>query len=117
MKFDHSSVDRPENIWSHDPAGFHDYWDAFHEWWMNWYRKRWEAGDKRPSYRYFQDLLGRQTSTVVLRHRCRFWHRPKEGWTLYVDKRGPAFHVRVGMTPQEAWDAFQKFKVHVDGNP
>jgi hypothetical protein len=117
MNFDHSSVDCPENIWANTPD-FHHYWDPYSQWWTDWLHNRWLAGDKRPSYKMFQDILGRQTLTVVLRYRCRVWDRPEEGWTLYVDKRGPRLHVRQGMTPREAWDAFQKFKAHVDaGNP
>jgi hypothetical protein len=108
---DHSKVDRPENIWGESPD-YPRYGNPFYKWWTDLYRGRWERGDKRPSYEFFQSILGFQNTTVMFTYRCRVWHRPDEGWTLYVDKRGPHFHVRAGMTPEEAWEAFEKFKSH-----
>jgi hypothetical protein len=115
MRVDHESVVKPEVIWARDPHGG-AYLDPFTEWWLRSYYR--EADRRRvPGHlhmRFFQHLLGPQTTTVTFVHRNRVWHEPEEGWTLYVDRRGPAFHVRLGMTSQDAWDAFKRFRDRVD---
>jgi len=64
--------------------------------------------------RFYKTALGRQDICVVFRHRNWVWHRPDEGWTIYVDRRGPSLHVAQGATPEEAYDAFKRFSQHVD---
>lgn len=61
-----------------------------------------------------RSILGQQDRTVVLRHRCWVWERPRQHWALYVDKRGPAFHVKRGCTPDQAREAFSKFRKIVE---
>lgn len=111
---DHDAVDRPENIWSRagDPRTQQSY-----DWWIRVYyaeSHRRKVGP-RTHYRFFQDILGRQTTTVTFTHRNWVWARPDEGWVLYVDRRGPAFHVaRRGMHADEAWAAFERFRERVE---
>lgn len=112
----HDNVDRIENI-----LQSHRNWEEFHAWMLNLYRRmqEWDTKDRRDpvvtrTIRFFKHVLGRQDICVVFRHRNWVWHRPNEGWTLYVDRRGPVLHVRLGMTQDEAWEAFEKFRGHVE---
>lgn len=110
----HEAVTPPDNIWARDPGG-DSYSNRFREWWLRTY---YGETDRRrvPGHlhmRFFQHILGKQTTTVTFVHRNRVWDDPEAGWTLYVDRRGPAFHVRTGMTSAEAWNAFEKFRVQV----
>ena len=107
----HDAVTCPLTIWTGDPKS-----DLYLKWWIVKYSG--EACRRRVTphlhARFFQRILGRQTTTITFVHRNRVWHNPDEGWTLYVDRRGPDFHVRTGMSAQEAWDAFVKFQDRVD---
>lgn len=109
----HEQVDRPENIWANS-ENFHEHWTRFHEWWQSYYRRAHEFEPGKRSVDLFKLILGSQTTTVTFRHRNWVWVNIEEGWTLYVSKRGPAFHVNCTMTPQEAADAFAKFTARVD---
>lgn len=113
---DHERVDRPENIWARAGVEGDDYFDRYRAWWMRVYQA--EVSKRRVlphvQMRLFQRFFGPQTTTVTFTHRNRVWHQPDEGWTLYVDRRGPAFHVRRGMTAGEAWDAFEKFRLRFE---
>jgi len=105
--------DRPENIWSPDGnAGA--YLGGFTSWWVNFHRKVWEQEGVKTSVEIFKGLLGPQTATVDLQYRNWVWVRPENGWCLYVDKRGPAFHVRKDATPDEAWVSFERFKNRIE---
>lgn len=109
---DHELLDRPENCWQ---TG--DYIERCYHWWTHtYYPEAYKRGvvDTYPHNRLWQRILGPQDTTVVFRHRNWVWHRPEEGWTLYVDRRGPAFHVRFGMSAEEAWEAFTRFREQVD---
>ena len=108
-ELEHELVDRMENILQRHPR-----WREWYEWWMGFHRQRWEAGDKDSSVKFFKACFGRQSTTVVFRHRNWVWHRPTEGWTLYVDKRGPALCCHRDCTPEEAWAAFERFRTSVD---
>lgn len=112
---DHEAVERPENIWAVYEGGA-TYHRWFIEWWAcTYYRRAHDLGVRPGKHmRHFQRILGRQTTTVVFVCRNWVWDRPDEGWTLYVDRRGPAFGVRRGMTGAEAWEAFRKFKARVE---
>ena len=66
------------------------------------------------SIRFFKAVLGRQDTTITFRYRNWVWHRPNEGWTLYVDRRGMALQVPLMATPEQAWEAFQKFRSHIN---
>lgn len=109
----HDGVDCPENIWANSEQ-FHHYWDRYSKWWQSYYRRAHGEGLGTRSVKAFKAILGDQDTTVVFRHRNWVWHNEEEGWTLYVNKRGPAFHVHRGMTSEEAWEAFMKFRAHVD---
>lgn len=109
----HDEWDRPENIWGNS-EDFHRYWYLYVEWWRSYYQRAHDRGMGTKSVAMFKAILGRQDTTVMFRHLCWVWSRPDEGWTLYVDKRGPAFHVPQGSTPEEASEAFRKFQQHVD---
>lgn len=112
---DHEAVERPENIWARDPR-----WSTYHRWFIEWWtgtyyvRTHALGVNPRKHMRHMQRVLGRQTTTVTFFHRNWVWDRPDEGWTLYVDRRGPALCVRQGMTGEEAWEAFRKFKARVE---
>jgi len=105
---DHESLTRIENVL----RGEH----LVHTltWWTDWHYRVWTSGDHRPSYKIFQDVLGRQQTTVTFRHRNRVWQNLAEGWTLYVDKRGPALHVPNTATEEQAWAAFEAFRARLE---
>ena len=101
--------DRPENIWT-----MRDTLEMY-QWWNDFYK---EVHTHMPSVLRSVDrvkqILGEHDRVVVLRHRCWVWERPRQRWCLYVDKRGPAFHVKRGCTPEQAREAFSKFKKIVE---
>ena len=111
----HETVTPPDNIWARDPHG-DSYADRFREWWLRTYYRE---ADRRgvPGHlhmRLFQRIFGKQATTITFVHRNRVWDDPEAGWTLYVDRRGPTFHVQNKMNSQDAWDAFVKFRDLVD---
>ena len=85
-----------------------------------WYHRMYKAIRKAHPYpveryiRFFKDKLGRQDTCVVFRHRNWVWTDPEAGWTLYVDKRGPALHVHRDLTPDKAWEAICAFADRID---
>ena len=110
---DHDKVDRPENVWAGDDGGLYlkGYWD----WWKSYYQRAHALNvGPRLHAKFFKTVLGRQTTTVLFRHRNWVWACPEEGWILYVDRRGPAFHVHQGVDANHAWVAFGKFRDRVD---
>lgn len=109
-QINHEEWDRPTNIWREEIQPFIDWWsDVYYE---EAYKRKIPP---RQHKKFFQKILGKQTTVVQFRYRCWMWHRQEEGWALYVDKRGPAFHVRSGVSPDEAWQAFLSFKAEVEG--
>lgn len=109
-KIDHEAWTRIENVVTGERL------QRVFNWWFELHHRLWKAGDRRPSYQIFQDLLGQQQTTVVFLHRNRVWTCPEEGWTLYVDKRGPALHVPCSATEEQAWAAFLAFSNHMGGS-
>ena len=94
--------------------------DAYLNWWTGTHHAAFiwalgATGKRQPaSVLFYKEALGRQDTTIVFLYRCYVWHRPEEGWTLYVDKRGPKLHVTRGMSLTEAWEAFQRFAEHIN---
>jgi hypothetical protein len=119
VQIDHNNVDQITNVLQTDRARWQEYLD-----WMlaNFSRVfEWDVvqtgrrdATRTRSIRFYRAALGRQDTCIVFRHRNWVWHRPDAGWTLYVDRRGPALHVRRGMSPSEAWDAFVDFRNQID---
>jgi hypothetical protein len=107
------AVTRPENIWLREEK-HKVLWMRHSRWWLELHQRLWEDGKKRANTVFFKKVFGRQDTTAVFRHRNWVWHRPKEGWTLYVDKRGPAFHVPMAASAEEAWDAWGRFKTAIE---
>jgi len=109
---DHDNVKRPENLWA---LGTLPYLADYYKWWREYYQKAHALGvGPRLHARFFQKILGPQTTTVVFVHRNWVWDQPDEKWTLYVDRRGPAFHVNKYLSAAECWEAFLRFRVKVD---
>ena len=113
MKLDHDQITRPENIWAQG-SKLEDPYRDFARWWLKLSVRLWEDGRRKPNTVFFKKVFGRQDQVIMFRHRNWVWHRPEAGWTLYVDKRGPAFHVALGSTETEAWAAWEDFKVQVN---
>jgi len=121
VPIDHHAVDQIINILGRldDRARY----DEYANWWMSNYTRvsEWDVAETSRkdlattrSIRFYKAALGRQDTCVTFVHRCWVWHRPDAGWTLYADRRGPALHVRRGMTPEQAWDAFANFRDCID---
>ena len=119
MKIDHNiaAAHRIETILQH-----HSGWQEFCDWQMENFSRvfDWDVkttGRKDLAHtraiRFYKEVFGRQDTCVVFRHRSWVWHRPNAGWTLYVDRRGPALHVSTAST-EKAWAAFQDFHSKVD---
>lgn len=119
VQIDHYAVDQISNILQRDRA----HWQEYIDWTMDNFSRvfEWDVAQTgrrdlahTRAIRFYKVALGRQDTCATFRHRCWIWHRPEPGWTLYVDRRGPALHVRRGMTPQEAWTAFEDFRRQID---
>lgn len=61
----------------------------------------------RPPVKTLKQLLGRQKTTWNgwVRH----WVWEDENWRVFASKRGVFFEVRVGLTRDESWRAFEDF--------
>jgi hypothetical protein len=119
-KIDHEAQDQIINILGNgNRLRFKEYVD----WWSDNFGRvfDWDVettGRKDQSHtrsvRFYKEALGRQDTCVTFAHRNYVWTRPEAGWTLYVDRRGPALHVLGRMTPAEAWEAFTDFRSRID---
>src|SRR5689334_8167746 len=73
----------------------------------------------RNTMRFFQSILGQQTTTKVFLHRNWIWDHSADGWVLFVDRRGAALHILTtapGRQPsaKAAWEAFLSFRAAVE---
>lgn len=107
MPIDHDALVRPEVTWSN-----HRLFE-FSKWWVTVYR---DEVSRRglTNTQLFRHILGRQAETIMFRHRNWVWQNVDEGWVLYVHKRGPQICVATGMTADESWATFEKFRDRVD---
>lgn len=116
MKIDHDQLDVLWNQISDEK-----YYE-FTKWHSNFYHKQYEwdnlKGNAKSvntrSIRFFKQVFGRQDLCATFLRRNWIWHRPDEGWTLYCDNRGMKLHVKKGLSSDEAFKAFCKFREHID---
>ncbi|MDB4278267.1 hypothetical protein N9917_01555 [Deltaproteobacteria bacterium] len=121
-KIDHEAQDQIINILGNgNRLRFKEYAD----WWTENFSRVFEwdvetTGRKdmatTRAVRFYKEALGKQDCCVTFSHRNWVWTNPKAGWTLYCDRRGPALHVRRGMSPSEAWEAFTDFRGRIDAH-
>ena len=107
LMIDHDNLDRIENTLIVNRAQF----EAYTQWWLRLMR---HLKCRESMSQFFRRVLGKQDHTETFVHRNRIWYRPAVGWTLYVDKRGPALHCVRGATYQQAVDAFERFRTQVE---
>lgn len=113
IKIDHDSMIRPECEWSQERVL------EWSKWWHSYYQRAHARGLGTNSAKAFKEILGRQTLTVTFRHRNWVWNNEDESWCLYVSKCGSTFHTplvigRHTLTPDETWEAWQRFTARVD---
>jgi len=103
----------PVSMWINEGSKESDnFFNEYSKWWMTFYKTIHDR--KVKSKDVIRAALGESNYTVTYSHRNDVWRMNEEGWVLFVDVRGPAFHVTKHMTCEEAFAAFQRFAKRID---